>query len=72
MYAACSRGMHSIRHTHASTIIALGYDVKFVQHRLGHSSATVTLDTYGHLFEERKFDTNRDNLRDNLLDVTRA
>jgi len=23
---------------------------KVVQHRLGHSSITVTLDTYGHLF----------------------
>jgi hypothetical protein len=27
--------------------------VKVVQQMLGHSSATMTLDTYGHLFEDR-------------------
>ena len=66
------RDFHSIRHTHASVLIALGYDIKFVQERLGHSSAKITLDTYGHLFEERKFDKSRDNLRDNLLGVNNA
>jgi hypothetical protein len=30
-----------------------GADVKVVQQMLGHSSATMTLDTYGHLFENR-------------------
>ena len=33
--------------------IASGADVKVVQQMLGHSSATMTLDTYGHLFEDR-------------------
>ena len=66
------RDFHSIRHTHASVLIALGYDIKFVQERLGHSSAKITLDTYGHLFEEKKFDKSRDNLRDNLLGVNHA
>jgi len=46
--------------------------MKFVQELLGHSSAKITLDTYGHLFEERKFDKSRDNLRDNLLGVNNA
>ncbi|ABL82836.1 hypothetical protein Noca_3334 [Nocardioides sp. JS614] len=27
--------------------------MKVVQQMLGHSSATMTLDTYGHLFEDR-------------------
>lgn len=30
---------------------AAGADVKAIQQQLGHRSATVTLDTYTHLFE---------------------
>ena len=44
---------HELRHTAASLAIANGADVKVVQQMLGHSSATMTLDTYGHLFENR-------------------
>lgn len=63
------RNFHSIRHTHASNLIMQGFDVKFIQHRLGHSSAMVTLDTYAHQFEERKFDQFRDNFHDNRLGI---
>jgi len=44
---------HELRHTAASLAIAAGADVKVVQQMLGHGSATMTLDTYGHLFENR-------------------
>lgn len=44
---------HSLRHTAASLAIAAGADVKVVQHMLGHASATMTLDLYGHLFDDR-------------------
>ena len=44
---------HELRHTAASLAIASGADVKVVQHMLGHSSATMTMDTYGHLFHNR-------------------
>ncbi len=44
---------HELRHTAASLAIASGADVKVVQQMLGHSSATMTLDTYGHLFGDR-------------------
>ena len=44
---------HELRHTAASLAIASGADVKVIQQMLGHSSATMTLDTYGHLFENR-------------------
>jgi len=44
---------HELRHTAANLAIASGADVKVVQQMLGHSSATMTLDTYGHLFENR-------------------
>ncbi|SFE50098.1 Site-specific recombinase XerD [Actinopolyspora alba] len=45
--------LHSLRHTAASLAIAAGADVKVVQQMLGHKTATMTLDTYGHLFPDR-------------------
>ena len=42
--------LHALRHTHASQLIAAGVDVLSVARRLGHAKATVTLDSYGHLF----------------------
>src|SRR5699024_5741294 len=44
---------HALRHTAASLAIASGADVKVVQRMLGHKSATMTLDLYGHLFPDR-------------------
>ncbi|HEX3932342.1 MAG TPA: tyrosine-type recombinase/integrase [Nocardioides sp.] len=44
---------HQLRQTAASLAIASGADVKVVQQMLGHASATMTLDTYGHLREDR-------------------
>jgi integrase len=49
-------GLHSLRHFYASWCInrkadgGLELPPKVVQHRLGHSSIMVTMDTYGHLF----------------------
>ncbi|WP_055490376.1 tyrosine recombinase XerC [Streptomyces sp. TP-A0356] len=44
---------HKLRHTAASLAIASGADVNVVQTMLGHTFATLTLDTYGHLFSDR-------------------
>ena len=44
---------HKPRHTAAALAIAAGADVKVVQAMLGHKSATMTLDRYGHLFPDR-------------------
>jgi integrase len=44
---------HELRHTAASLAIAAGADVKVVQQMLGHASAAMTLDQYGHLFGDR-------------------
>jgi integrase len=41
---------HSLRHTHASQLIAAGVDVVTISKRLGHSSPNITLGTYAHLF----------------------
>jgi integrase len=40
---------HELRHTCASLLLASGVGIKHVQAQLGHSSATITLDVYGHL-----------------------
>lgn len=42
--------LHDLRHFYASGLIAAGCDVVTVQRALGHSSATVTLNTYAHLW----------------------
>jgi integrase len=44
---------HELRHTAASLAIASGADVKVVQQMLGHKSATLTLDLYGHLYGDQ-------------------
>jgi integrase len=41
--------LHDARHTHASLMLKQGTHPKIVQERLGHSSITVTLDTYSHI-----------------------
>jgi integrase len=42
--------LHSLRHTHASQLIAAGMDVVSVSRRLGHASPTITLGIYAHLY----------------------
>lgn len=42
---------HDLRHTHATLLLDAGENVKVVQERLGHHSASFTLDTYGHVTE---------------------
>ena len=39
---------HSLRHTHATTLIENGADVKDVQTRLGHNNINTTLQVYIH------------------------
>jgi integrase len=43
-------GLHECRHTFASLMIAAGVNAKALSTYLGHSSITITLDRYGHLF----------------------
>lgn len=46
----CDLRMHDLRHFYASGLIMAGCDVVTVQRAMGHSSATVTLNTYAHLW----------------------
>jgi len=41
--------LHDARHRHASLMLKQGTHPKIVQERLGHSSITITLDTYSHV-----------------------
>ncbi len=40
---------HALRHTNATLLLLQGVHPKVVQERLGHSSITITLDTYSHV-----------------------
>jgi hypothetical protein len=41
--------LYDLRHTAASLMIRQGASIKAVQKQLGHATASITLDTYGHL-----------------------
>ena len=43
--------VHDLRHTCASLWLGAGADPKVVQRILGHASAAMTMDLYGHLFD---------------------
>jgi integrase len=43
--------LHELRHTAASLAIQAGAHIKSLQNMLGHASASLTLDRYGHLYE---------------------
>lgn len=42
--------LHELRHTAASLAIRAGANIKSLQNMLGHESAALTLDRYGHLY----------------------
>lgn len=41
--------LHDLRHTHATILLKLGENPKVVSERLGHSTVSMTLDTYSHV-----------------------
>ncbi|MCH9736231.1 MAG: tyrosine-type recombinase/integrase [Actinomycetia bacterium] len=44
--------LHDLRHTCASLAISSGANAKAVQRLLGHKTAVLTLDRYGHLLPD--------------------
>ena len=44
-----SIGMHGLRHTHASHLLAAGINPRVVSERLGHASVAFTLDVDAHV-----------------------
>lgn len=59
---------HDLRHTYASLLLANGAPMKYVQHQLGHSSITMTMDLYTHLLPE--VNDKCVNLLNNIVDTT--
>jgi integrase len=66
-------GLHALRHFYASWLInrpaegGRGLPPKLVQERMGHSSITMTLDRYGHLFPRSDDAAEIDNAEKALL-----
>lgn len=44
--------LHDLRHSNATALIAAGVNAKIVQHRLGHSEISTTLNIYTHVLPE--------------------
>ena len=44
-------GLHGLRHTHATMLLEAGVPLKVVSERLGHSSISITADTYQHVLD---------------------
>ena len=47
-------GLHTLRHSAASALIASGAHLKLVQEMLGHSSYGITADVYAHVNVEQQ------------------
>ena len=62
--------LHSLRHGNASSLIANGVYVVDVSRRLGHSSPSITLDVYSHLFPKR--DDHSSAIIDDMLGAIRG
>jgi site-specific recombinase XerD len=45
---------HDLRHACASLLLAQGLNLKDVSETLGHSRIAVTVDLYGHMYDERR------------------
>ncbi len=50
LVTVCDFKLHELRHTAASLAIQAGANIKSLQNMLGHESAALTLDRYGHLY----------------------
>ena len=74
-------GFHTLRHTTASLLISQGTPITTVSKILGHASTQMTLDVYGHLYEDDAskyidrlgdslFNSGTDKERTNVLSAT--
>ena len=47
--------IHDLRHTHASWMVQIGFNMFDLSYRLGHTSYTMTADKYSHLMPDAHF-----------------
>jgi integrase len=45
--------VHDLRHSHASLLLSQGVDIATLSRRLGHEKITTTLNTYGHMLDNK-------------------
>ena len=50
---------HDLRHSAATLLPAQGVHPRYIMELLGHSSISLTMNTYGHILEEMKSETAR-------------
>jgi integrase len=50
---------HDLRHSAATLLLAQGVPARYIMELLGHSSITLTMNTYGHVLEEMQRETAR-------------
>ena len=48
---------HALRHTSISLLISEGIPLQQISKRVGHSSITMTYNTYGHIYDKDKIET---------------
>lgn len=58
---------HDLRHSHASLLIELGYDILLISEKLSHENVETTWNTHGHLYpnKQEKLAVELDDLRTN-------
>lgn len=57
--------LHSLRHTHASMLLACGVSMKIVSEKLGHNNISTTMDIYTHV--SKKLERDSVNLFESML-----
>lgn len=62
---------HSLRHSNASMRIQAGQNIKYIQSQLGHASINITMDIYGHLFNDMNFNRQQVELLENSFKLVR-
>lgn len=45
--------VHDLRHSHASLLIEMGFNILMISERLGHKSVQTTWNTYAHLYPDK-------------------
>lgn len=45
--------LHDLRHSHVALLINLKEDILNIQKILGHTDASITLNVYGHLYNDK-------------------
>jgi integrase len=52
-------GLHSLRHTYVSMLIAQGEDPRYIADQVGHASVKLTTDLYAHIFSRVRVEAMR-------------